>query len=95
MTMYSRLAATARMAYDAAGQARYPLRPLGRIEADQSRRVRRMAAYAYRYVPYYRETMDRLGLTPADFAGAQDLARLPILERDRLQRDPLYYTSTE
>jgi phenylacetate-CoA ligase len=54
-----------------------------------------MAAYAYHYVPYYRETMDRLGLTPADLVSAQDLARLPILERDRLQRDPLYYTSTE
>ncbi|MDI7277104.1 MAG: hypothetical protein QME94_14105, partial [Anaerolineae bacterium] len=49
---------------------------------------------AYRYVPYYRETMDRLGLRPSDFRAADDLARLPILEREQLQRDPEYFCST-
>jgi phenylacetate-CoA ligase len=89
-----RLFGSAYMAYHRLGQARYPFRPLGRIMADRDRRARRMIAYAYRYVPYYRETMQRLGLTPAEFQSADDLARLPILERGQLQRDPDYFTST-
>ncbi|MHB0857153.1 MAG: phenylacetate--CoA ligase family protein [Anaerolineae bacterium] len=92
--MLARLRWNAYLAYHLIGQARYPFRPLETIRRDQSRRVRAMVAYAYRWVPYYRETLDRLGLTPADFRSAEDLARLPILGRDVLQRDPLYLTST-
>ncbi len=92
--LVSRLSATAYMAYHLRGQAKYPFRPLARIKADQSRRVRSMVSYAYRYVPYYRETMDRLGLTPADLQCADDLAKLPLLRREQLQRDPEYYVST-
>ncbi|MHB1295901.1 MAG: phenylacetate--CoA ligase family protein [Anaerolineae bacterium] len=93
--MACRLRWNAYLAYHLIGQARYPFRSLSVIERDQARRVRDMVTYAYRWVPYYRETLDRLGLTPGDFHSAQDLARLPILERDVLQRDPLYLTSTE
>ena len=58
------------------------------IERVQRRRVRSMVAHAYRNVPYYRETMRRLGLTPAEFLTARDLAKLPVIERETLQRDP-------
>jgi phenylacetate-CoA ligase len=54
-----------------------------------------MVSYAQEHVPYYRETLDRLGLTPGDFATADDLARLPLIEREQLQRDPEYFVSTE
>jgi phenylacetate-CoA ligase len=81
------------MAYHLRGQARYPFKPLAAIQADQAHRVRRMVAYAYRYVPYYRETIDRLGLAPTDFQSADDLAKLPLLEREQLQRDPEYFAS--
>jgi phenylacetate-CoA ligase len=37
--------------------------------------------------------MRRLGLGPEDFRTVADLARLPLLERDRLQADPEYFTS--
>lgn len=77
------------------GQARFPFRPWADIERAQAERVRRMADYAYRTVPYYRETFDRIGLTPADFQKADDLARLPILERAQIQRDPEYFCSRE
>ena len=53
-----------------------------------------MVAYAYRYVPYYRETLDGLGLTPDDFRTAEDLARLPLLEPEAYQRDPERFLST-
>lgn len=54
-----------------------------------------MVHHAYRTVPYYRTTMDRLGLTPEDLATADDLARLPILERDTLQREPQTLMSSD
>lgn len=47
-----------------------------------------MMSHAYARVPFYRESLDRLGLRPGDFRTAEDLARLPILERSDLQRDP-------
>ncbi len=90
----ARLYGSVYLAVHLRGQAGYPFRPLAAIERDRDRRVRAMVAYAYRLVPYYRETMDRLGLRPADFRTAADLARLPILERDQLQRDPEYFVST-
>ncbi len=77
----------------ARGQGRYAFKPLAAIRRDQSRRVRSMVAHAYRRVPYYRETMDRLGLTPADIRTAEDLARLPVIEREQLQRDPEYFVA--
>jgi phenylacetate-CoA ligase len=52
-----------------------------------------MVRHAYQHVPYYRETMRRLGLGPADFESVEDLAKLPLIERDQLQRDPEYFVS--
>jgi len=75
-------------AYHLWGQARYPFKPLTVIRHDQARRVRGMVAYAYRHVPYYRETMDRLGLLPSDFKSAEDLTRLPLLERNQPLEHP-------
>jgi phenylacetate-CoA ligase len=92
--LLSRLVNSLYMAYRRHGQGRYPYRPLAQVMADRDRRVRAMAAYAYRYVPYYRETMQQLGLTPADFQNADDLSKLPILQRGQLQRDPEYFAST-
>jgi phenylacetate-CoA ligase len=37
--------------------------------------------------------MDRLGLRPGDFHDASDLARLPVIERQHLQRDPEYFVA--
>ena len=37
--------------------------------------------------------MRRLGLGPADFRSAADLAKLPLIEREQLQADPEYFTS--
>jgi len=56
-----------------------PYRPLGEIEAIQSRRVRAMIEHAYRNVPFYREAMDQRGLKPRDFQTAADLAKLPVI----------------
>jgi len=92
--MFERLYWSACLASQLRGQARYPFKSRTAIRRDQARRVQQMVAYAYRYVPYYRETLDQLGMRPPEFKEAKDLARLPILEREQLQRDPEYFVST-
>lgn len=74
-------------------QARVPFRSPAAIERLQRRRLREAVAHAHRHVPYYRETMAGLNLTPDDFSTAADLARLPLLERAEVQRDPERFVS--
>jgi phenylacetate-CoA ligase len=74
-------------------QGRFPFRSRSTIEAHQRRRLAETVSHAYRHVPYYRETMARLGLVPGDFVTATDLARLPLLERAEVQRDPERFVS--
>ncbi len=90
----NRLRGSAYLAYHARGQTRFPFQPIESIERAQTRRVRHMVSHAYRSVPYYRETMDRLGLRPTDLRTAADLARLPIIEPGQVQRDPEYFVSS-
>lgn len=72
---------------------RLPFSSPSAIERAQRRRLRATLAHAHEHVPYYRETMRRLGLGPGDFETARDLARLPLIEREQLQRDPEYFVS--
>ena len=81
------------LAYHLYGQNRFPFQPLNVVERVQKHRVRNMVLHAYETVPYYRETMNRLGLTADQFHTADDLAKLPLIERDQLQRDPEYFVS--
>jgi phenylacetate-CoA ligase len=89
----AKLAWTARMAWQAPREGRFPFKPAAVIERAQERRMRATVEHAYRHVPYYRETMRRIGLSPADLQTAADLGRLPLLERADLQRDPEYFVS--
>jgi phenylacetate-CoA ligase len=83
------------MVWEAAHQARFPFRPETAIRKAQERRIRATVAYACAHVPYYRETMRKLLLSPEDIRTASDLARLPLIERDQLQRDPEFFLSAE
>ena len=75
------------------GQAGFAFKPWATVQRSQERRLARTVAHAYDTVPYYRETMRRLGLRPHDLRTATDLARLPIVEREEVQRDPEYFVS--
>jgi phenylacetate-CoA ligase len=88
-----RLAWNAYLAYHLRGQARLPFWKLEAIEHRQSRRLRSIVSHAYYSVPYYREVMDRLGLRPSDFQCAEDLSKLPLLEKTQLQSDPESFVS--
>lgn len=89
-----RLAWSFYLGYNLIGQKRRPFRSLHVIKQIQRKKVQRMVKHAYQTVPYYKETMKRLGLAPEDFSSAEDLAKLPLLEREQLQRDPDYFLST-
>jgi phenylacetate-CoA ligase len=74
-------------------EARLPFRSPAAIERIQRRRLAATVRHAHQHVPYYRETMRRLGLGPGDLRTVTDLARLPIVERAQVQRDPEYFVS--
>jgi phenylacetate-CoA ligase len=84
---------TARAVLDTITQGRFPFQPAAVIQRAQAARVGGTVAYAHAHVPYYRETMRRLILGPEDFRSAGDLTRLPLIEREQLQRDPEYFVS--
>lgn len=84
---------SAHLARQLVGQARFAFKPAFEVERAQQRRVARIVEHAYAMVPYYRETMRRVGLGPQDLRSAADLARLPIIEREEIQRDPEYFVS--
>ena len=60
----------------------------GRMEEYQAHRLREIVERAYRHVPYYQSLFRRLGPTPADFASAADLQKLPVLEKEALRAAP-------
>lgn len=93
-SLISRLGGSVYLGHYMMGQSRFPFKPPEIIKRIQAQRVRKMVAHAYRTVPYYRETMDRLGLKVKDFQNAEDLAKLPLIEPSQLQRHPEYFTST-
>jgi phenylacetate-CoA ligase len=75
-------------------QARLPFRSRAVIERQQRSRLTQTVSHAYRHVPHYREAMARLGLDPGDISTAGDLARLPMIQRVDVQRDPERFVST-
>jgi phenylacetate-CoA ligase len=62
-----------------------------RLRAAQARRLRRTVEYVYRYVPFYHQAMDALGVTPADIRSLADLNKLPITHREQLELDTVAF----
>jgi phenylacetate-CoA ligase len=81
------------LALRAPREGSFPFRSGDVHQRVQARRIRRTVEHAYQHVPYYRDTMRRLGLVPADFRTEADLARLPLIAREDLQREPEYFVS--
>ncbi len=78
----------------ARGQRAIPYAPRAYVERLRDARVRRIVRYAARTVPFYREAFARLGLDPREIRTAHDLARLPLVAKDDLRRDPEAFVST-
>ena len=91
--MIRRLTTMGRLAPLAWSQPRFPFRDLADIERVRDRRIAGITEHAYREVPHYREEIERLGLAPEDIRTPADLARLPLLSREQVQREGERLTS--
>lgn len=92
---------TARRAYGSAkalsGVARerqVPWLPLSTLHRRRDRRLHAMLRYAAENVPYYRELFRQQRVDPRTIAGAEELARLPLLEKSAVRLDPERFRST-
>lgn len=58
------------------------------LEALRLRRLQSMLLHAYENVPYYKTAWDQVGVRPGDIKKVSDLSRLPMVEKQDVQRDP-------
>ncbi len=59
--------------------------PVEDIKKLQSEKLRKQVRHVYDNVPYYRELMDKKGVTPDDIQGIEDLHKLPFLTKADLR----------
>jgi phenylacetate-CoA ligase len=57
--------------------------------AIQLERLRKLVAFAYERVPYYRKLLDGAGFHPRDLRSASDLVAIPVSTREQLQSVPI------
>ena len=60
-------------------------RPLGRLAAEQGRRLRAIVRHASQRVPFYRRLYAEHGLDTGNFSGLEDLTSLPIIDKSLLR----------
>jgi len=71
-----------------------PYRDRETLEEFQNAELRNIIQYSYRYVPYYRRSLDSLGLSPEDIKTQQDLDRLPIVTKKEIKANPELFCSS-
>jgi len=54
----------------------------GELRAYQEQRLALVVGHAYARIPYYRRLFQKLGLSPSDIGGINDLKKLPTLSKD-------------
>ncbi len=59
--------------------------PVEEIKKLQSEKLVKQVKHVYENVPYYRDLMDKKGVTPDDIHGIEDLHRLPFLTKADLR----------
>src|SRR5580658_242667 len=93
--MISKIWRTGRVFLEAMAERRVPYRSAARLRETQNRRVRETISHAYETVPYYRETLREKHLRPEDFQTADDLARLPLIDRNFLKENQTVFRSSQ
>ncbi len=66
-------------------QPEFETMPVEQIRALQSEKLVKQVKHVYDHVPYYRDLMDKKGVTPEDIHGIEDLHKLPFLTKDDLR----------
>jgi len=74
-----------RVADDLARLEREQYLPREQLEALQLERLRAIVAHAATHVPYYRNLFRTIGFSPSDMRSLDDLAALPVLERETVR----------
>ncbi|MFC2153000.1 phenylacetate--CoA ligase family protein, partial [Bacteroidota bacterium] len=65
------------------------------LESYQNKQLRKLITHSYKYVKYYHELFDKLGLKPEDIRTKEDLHKIPILTKEDIKREGLEnFTST-
>jgi len=59
--------------------------PVEEIKKLQSEKLVKQVKHVYENVPYYRDLMDKKGVTPDDIHGIEDLYKLPFIEKADLR----------
>lgn len=59
--------------------------PLAQLRKLQNERLRKLVAYVYKKVPFYRAILDNQGIKPKDIKGVQDLHKLPFTKKSDLR----------
>lgn len=62
-------------------------RPREEVDALRWERFKQLLEHAYENVPYYRKVMEEQDLKPSDIAKVEELARLPVLTKAKVQRN--------
>lgn len=65
-----------------------------KVHALRDARLRALVQHAAEHVPHYRELFRECGIDPREIATADDLATLPLLEKESVQRAPERFRST-
>ena len=71
---------------------KYECMPRNEMDALQSDRLKKIVAYSYNNVPYYKKKMDDMGVKPEDINGIEDLDKLPFTVKDDLRDNYPYDT---
>jgi len=56
------------------------------LENLQNEKLKKIIHHAYKTVPYYRKTLDKLKLSPDDFKSKNDLVKLPVLKKETIKQ---------
>ena len=59
--------------------------PYDELRQLQNERLRKQVQHVWENVPYYREKMEKKGVTPADIQSVDDLYKLPFLSKADLR----------
>ncbi len=59
--------------------------PRASLRKLQDERLRSIMSYVYEKVPYYHETLDRIGVKPGDIQSVEDLPKLPFTKKQTLR----------
>ncbi len=76
------------------GQRHIPYLSEDELRARRDARLRKIVRYAVETVPYYRNLFRTEGIDPREIRSADDLARLPLIDKKTVRKDPNLFLST-